>query len=69
VTQPAAKLAPNTTQQAGAWNIANAVTILRIAVVPVFAVLLLQDSGHDDAWRYAATGVFAFASMTDRLDG
>jgi CDP-diacylglycerol---glycerol-3-phosphate 3-phosphatidyltransferase len=69
VTQPDTRLPPEARTQAGAWNVANAVTILRIVVVPIFALLLFRDSGHDDAWRYAATGVFAFASMTDRLDG
>jgi CDP-diacylglycerol--glycerol-3-phosphate 3-phosphatidyltransferase len=69
VTQPDTQLSPGDRTQAGAWNVANAVTILRIVIVPVLALLLLRDSGRDDAWRFTATGVFAFASMTDRLDG
>ena len=43
--------------------------MLRLAVVPVFAVLLLQDGGADDAGRYWATLVFALAIITDRYDG
>ena len=35
----------------------------------MFAVLLLQDDGLDDAGRYWATLVFALAIITDRYDG
>ena len=51
------------------WNIANALTFVRLLLVPVFAVLLLHDGGNQDGWRIAATVVFAIASLTDRLDG
>ena len=50
-------------------NLPNALTVLRLAVVPLFAVLLLQDHGSDDAGRYWATLVFALAIITDRYDG
>jgi CDP-diacylglycerol--glycerol-3-phosphate 3-phosphatidyltransferase len=55
-------------------NLPNALTVLRLAVVPVFAVLLLQGSGIGDAApsdevRYWATLVFALAIITDRYDG
>jgi CDP-diacylglycerol--glycerol-3-phosphate 3-phosphatidyltransferase len=55
-------------------NLPNGLTVLRLAVVPVFAVLLLQDSGLvdagvDDVGRYWATLVFALAIITDRYDG
>ena len=50
-------------------NLPNALTVLRLAVVPVFAWLLLQDAGEDDAGRYWATLVFALAIITDRYDG
>ena len=50
-------------------NIPNALTVLRLAVVPVFAVLLLDDSGQDEAHRYWATLVFVAAILTDRYDG
>ncbi|WP_043347113.1 CDP-diacylglycerol--glycerol-3-phosphate 3-phosphatidyltransferase [Beutenbergia cavernae] len=48
------------------WNLPNALTILRVLLVPVFAVLLLQDTTTS---RLAATGVFVLAAATDRLDG
>jgi CDP-diacylglycerol--glycerol-3-phosphate 3-phosphatidyltransferase len=50
-------------------NLANALTGLRIVLVPVFAVLLFADGGHQDGWRVAAWGAFAVAAFTDRLDG
>ena len=56
-------------QSAKLVNLPNALTVLRLAVVPVFAVLLLQDGGPDDAGRYWATLVFALAIITDRYDG
>src|SRR3954462_1417390 len=40
-----------------------------LLVVPIFAVLLLGDSGQNDAGRYWATLVFALAIIPDRYDG
>jgi CDP-diacylglycerol---glycerol-3-phosphate 3-phosphatidyltransferase len=51
------------------WNIANALTFVRLLLVPVFAVLLLHEGGQEGAWRIAATVVFGVASLTDRFDG
>jgi CDP-diacylglycerol---glycerol-3-phosphate 3-phosphatidyltransferase len=50
-------------------NLPNALTVLRLAVVPLFAVLLLTDGGTDEEQRYWATLVFALAIITDRYDG
>ena len=52
-----------------AWNPANVVTVLRIAVVPFFAVALLADGGHTVGGRLLATGLFVLAAASDRLDG
>jgi CDP-diacylglycerol--glycerol-3-phosphate 3-phosphatidyltransferase len=50
------------------WNIANALTMLRLLLVPVFGWLLV--AGDDsDAWRLAALVVFVVASITDQVDG
>jgi CDP-diacylglycerol--glycerol-3-phosphate 3-phosphatidyltransferase len=57
------------TPAVSAWNIANALTVLRLVLVPVFLVLLFHDGGHDDVWRVLAFVVFAVASVTDRVDG
>jgi CDP-diacylglycerol--glycerol-3-phosphate 3-phosphatidyltransferase len=54
---------------ASAWNIANALTVFRLALVPVFVVALFAGGGHDTAWRVVAWVVFAVASITDRIDG
>lgn len=50
-------------------NVANVVTVLRIAVVPFFAWALLVDGGQDVTWRLVATAMFVLAAATDRLDG
>lgn len=51
------------------WNLANALTGVRILLVPLFGWLLLRDGGSDDASRVAAFAVFAVAMVTDKLDG
>ncbi|NHC13607.1 CDP-diacylglycerol--glycerol-3-phosphate 3-phosphatidyltransferase [Motilibacter deserti] len=53
----------------GSWNLPNALTVLRLLLVPVFAYLLLRDGGDDTASRVAACVVFAIASITDFVDG
>jgi CDP-diacylglycerol--glycerol-3-phosphate 3-phosphatidyltransferase len=59
----------NASDPVSAWNIANGLTLLRLALVPAFAAVLFRDGGHHDGWRIAAWGVFAVASITDRFDG
>lgn len=54
---------------ASAWNIANALTVFRLLLVPVFTAALFAHDGHADGWRWTAWGVFALASYTDSLDG
>jgi CDP-diacylglycerol--glycerol-3-phosphate 3-phosphatidyltransferase len=50
-------------------NPANALTVLRLLLVPVFLVLLLADDGRTLRWRLVAAAVFGIASATDRADG
>ena len=50
-------------------NVANALTVVRFVLVPVFLVVLFVDSGQSAAWRWAAFAVFALASLTDTFDG
>ncbi len=52
-----------------AWNIANALTVFRLALVPVFVVALFAGTGHQVGLRVLAWAVFAVASVTDRIDG
>lgn len=47
-------------------NLPNKITLARVALVPVFAVLLLLD---EPIYQLAATIVFLIASLTDMLDG
>lgn len=54
---------------ASVYNVANALTALRMVLVPVFAWLLLREGGGDDASRLAAFVVFSVAMATDRIDG
>ncbi len=48
------------------WNLANIITMARVALVPVFAVLMLTDTVPA---RFAAAAVFLLAAATDKLDG
>ncbi len=50
-------------------NVPNALTTLRILLVPVFAWALLQDSGNDPMWRWIAFAIFTGAMITDKIDG
>lgn len=51
------------------WNLANLLTMSRMALVPVFVLALFTKGGSDPAWRVTAAVVFGVASLTDRLDG
>jgi CDP-diacylglycerol--glycerol-3-phosphate 3-phosphatidyltransferase len=44
----------------------NALTIVRFALIPVFAVLVIQADG---AGSWIAAAVFAIAGITDQIDG
>ena len=48
------------------YNIPNMLTMLRIAAIPVLAILLLSPSRESGFW---AAALFAVASITDWLDG
>jgi CDP-diacylglycerol--glycerol-3-phosphate 3-phosphatidyltransferase len=54
---------------ASSWNVANALTVVRLLLVPVFLVLLLARGGDDSVLRAAAAAVFVLAAWTDRIDG
>lgn len=55
--------------RASAWNLPNALTLLRMVMVPLFLWLLLHASGESEPHRWWAAVVFAVASLTDWLDG
>ena len=64
-----ATLQPAPTPPVPLVNVANVLTVLRIVLVPVFLLALFADGGHDTVWRIVATGIFAVAAVTDRIDG
>lgn len=50
----------------GLVNIANALTVVRIFLIPIFVVCLVHGG---TGWRIAALAAFCGASLTDFLDG
>ncbi len=52
-----------------AVNLPNALTMLRLLLVPLFGWLLLREDGQDAASRVAAVIVFVGAMLTDLADG
>jgi CDP-diacylglycerol--glycerol-3-phosphate 3-phosphatidyltransferase len=51
------------------WNLPNALTTLRIIMVPFFGWALLVDGGDSILWRCVAYAIFAAAMVTDKIDG
>ena len=60
--------AGTTPRTVSAWNVPNALTVLRLVMVPVFAWALLA---HPDSvgWRALTAAVFLVAILTDTADG
>jgi CDP-diacylglycerol--glycerol-3-phosphate 3-phosphatidyltransferase len=50
-------------------NVANALTVLRIALVPVFLMFVVASEMTRPGWRVAACVTFSVASLTDFVDG
>jgi len=63
MSQPSAEPRPSNV------NVPNALTALRLVLVPVFGWLLLAESGANPTLRIVAAGVFIIASLTDYVDG
>ena len=57
------------TQKPSNWNLPNALTTLRIVLVPFFGAALLVDGGESGTWRTIAWVLFAVAMITDKIDG
>ncbi len=58
-----------TPTQVSNWNVPNALTTLRILMVPFFAWALLVEGGDSVLWRTVAYVIFALAMVTDKIDG
>jgi CDP-diacylglycerol--glycerol-3-phosphate 3-phosphatidyltransferase len=50
-------------------NVANVLTVARIVLVPIFALMVLASGMTDAGWRVAAGATFVLASVTDYVDG
>jgi CDP-diacylglycerol--glycerol-3-phosphate 3-phosphatidyltransferase len=55
--------------QGSNWNLPNALTTLRIVMVPFFGYALLHDGGDSITWRLIAFALFVAAMITDKIDG
>jgi len=60
---------PGQEQEPSAWNLPNALTTVRLLLVPLFLWLLLREDGMDPESRIAAVVVFILAMVTDYVDG
>jgi CDP-diacylglycerol---glycerol-3-phosphate 3-phosphatidyltransferase len=60
---------PEPRQVPSNWNLPNALTTLRIVMVPFFGWALLVDGGDSVLWRCVAWVVFVAAMITDKVDG
>ena len=60
---------PPAVARARTFNPANALTALRLVLVPVFLYFLFVGDGHETASRITAFVIFAIAIITDRIDG
>lgn len=67
-TQPGSSDAARA-EEPSPWNLPNALTTLRILMVPLFGWLLLREGGTDELSRQLATLVFILAMITDWVDG
>src|SRR5699024_960866 len=68
-TEPRPPAAAAELPEPSPWNLPNALTVLRILLVPVFVWLVLRHGGDETASRWWAFLVFAIAIITDRIDG
>ncbi|MCW2808221.1 MAG: CDP-diacylglycerol--glycerol-3-phosphate 3-phosphatidyltransferase [Marmoricola sp.] len=59
----------STHPQVSNWNVPNALTTLRIVMVPFFGWALLHDGGESTTWRWIAWALFFIAMVTDKIDG
>lgn len=48
---------------------ASKITLIRVALIPVYMVLMYLSGGQSDLWMWAGLAVFVVASLTDYVDG
>lgn len=50
-------------------TLASKITMIRVAFIPVFMVLMYMSEGQPGLWMWLALAVFIIASITDWVDG
>lgn len=48
---------------------ASKITLIRVAFIPAYMVLMYLSGGEPNAWMWSALAVFIVASVTDFIDG
>ena len=48
---------------------ASKITLVRVAMIPVYMVFMYLSGGVSGLWMWLALGVFILASLTDYIDG
>lgn len=50
-------------------TLASKITLIRVAFIPVYMVLMYLSGGQSNPWMWAALGLFIILSLTDFVDG
>ena len=50
-------------------TLASKITLVRVAFIPVFMILMYLSGGEIGFWMWLALAVFIIASLTDYVDG
>ncbi len=48
---------------------ASKITLIRVAFIPAFMVLMYLSGGEPNIWMWLSLGIFILASITDYIDG
>ena len=50
-------------------TLASKITLIRVAFIPLYMVLMYQSGGELNVWMWLSLAVFIIASLTDFVDG
>lgn len=50
-------------------TLASKITLIRVAFIPAYMILMYQSGGQPGLWMWLSLGVFILASLTDYVDG
>ncbi len=50
-------------------TLASKITLIRVAFIPAFMILMYLSGGQPNVWMYLSLAVFIIASITDYVDG